>query len=52
MHYETTFSQMKNLEIHENYLTLFCLEKVNFFLQYYINSELCIVYSQSDWNNY
>ncbi len=24
----------------------------NTFLQYYINSELCMVYSHSDWNNY
>jgi hypothetical protein len=33
MHYKTPFSHniyMKSLEIYENYITLFCLEKKNF----------------------
>jgi hypothetical protein len=38
MHYKTPFSHMKSLEIYENYITQFCLEKINF-LQYYRNSE-------------
>jgi hypothetical protein len=35
MHYKTPFSHMKNLEIYENYITLFCLEKINFFIILY-----------------
>ncbi len=31
MHYKTPFLHMKSLEIYENYITLFCLEKINFF---------------------
>ncbi len=34
---------MKSLEFYKNYITLFCLEKINF-LKYYINSESCIAY--------
>jgi hypothetical protein len=33
MHYKTPFSlndYMKSLDIYENYITLFCLEKTNF----------------------
>ncbi len=39
MHYKTPFSHngyMKSLEIYENYITLFCLEKQTFW-QDYIN---------------
>ncbi len=42
---------MESLEIYENHITQFCLEKINF-LQYYINSEPFMAYYQSDWNNY
>ncbi len=45
MHYKTLFShngQMKSLEIYENYITLFYLEKN--FLQSYINSEPYMAY--------
>ena len=38
MHYKTPFSHMKSLEIYENYTTLFCLGKINFFtILYYCN---------------
>ncbi len=47
IHYKTPFSHTKSLEIYEYYITLFCLEKINF-LKYYINSEPCMAYSQSD----
>jgi hypothetical protein len=52
MLYKTPFSHMKSLEIYENYITLFCLENILFYNTYYINSEPCMAYSQSDWNNY
>jgi hypothetical protein len=47
MHCKIPFSHMKSLEIYENYITLFCLEKINF-KKYYMNSEPCMAYSQSD----
>jgi hypothetical protein len=31
MHYKTPFSHMKSLEIYENYIILFCLEKKLFY---------------------
>ncbi len=32
IHYKTTFSHMKSLEIYENYITLLCLENnLNYF---------------------
>ncbi len=34
MHYKTPFSHMKSMEIYENYITLFCLEK-KLFLQFF-----------------
>ncbi len=34
---------MKSLEIYENYITLFCMEKKTFW-QYYIDSEPCMAY--------
>ncbi len=31
MHYKTPFLHMKSMEIYENFITLFCLEKINFY---------------------
>ncbi len=53
MHYKTLFSHnvyMKSLEIYENYITLFCLEKKNFLAILTQNYAWHI--TKSDWNNY
>ncbi len=49
MHYKTPTSRMKSIELHENYCTsLSSVWKKETIFQYYINSEPCIAYSQSD----
>ncbi len=55
MHYKTPFSHkvyMKSLEIYENYITLFCLEKNKLFGKIRLTQKHAWHITKSDWNNY
>jgi hypothetical protein len=52
MHYKTLFSHMKSLEIYENYITLFCLEKNKLFTIFILTQNHAWHITQSDWNKY
>jgi hypothetical protein len=51
MHYKTLYSHIKNLDIYENYITLFCLEK-KLLYNIMLNQNHAWHITQSDWYNY
>ncbi len=55
MHYKTPLSHngcMKSLEIYENYIILFCLEKNKLFYNIILTQNHTWHFFQSDWNSY